>query len=96
MYNVFYQTKYAITDPKQFIYLHFYIGLSYFLRMLGPALGYTLASYCLQLYIAPSLTPTINNIDPRWLGAWWLGWIVLGALMTVSALFLGMCNDYNF
>lgn len=64
--------------------------------MLGPALGYTLASYCLQLYIAPSLTPTINNIDPRWLGAWWLGWIVLGALLTVAALFLGLCKLFTF
>lgn len=49
----------------------YFSGLAYFMRMLGPALGYTLASMCLKIYVSPSLTPTINNLDPRWLGAWW-------------------------
>lgn len=53
------------------------ISFSYFLRLLGPACGYALASYCLKIYISPELTPTITNSDPRWLGAWWLGWLVL-------------------
>lgn len=65
-------------------------GLSYFLRLLGPAFGYTLASFCLNMYISPDLTPTINNLDPRWLGAWWLGWILLGCIMIVSAFFTGI------
>lgn len=72
-----------------------FLGLSYFLRMLGPAMGYSLASYCLQLYIAPSLTPTITNLDPRWLGAWWLGWIVLGICMLFAAILLGKCQLYR-
>lgn len=55
------------------------ISLSYFLRLLGPAGGYALASFCLKIYISPELTPTINNNDPRWLGAWWLGWLILAA-----------------
>ncbi|XP_019868360.1 solute carrier organic anion transporter family member 74D [Aethina tumida] len=66
-------------------------SFSYFIRMLGPAIGYGLASVCLKLYISPTLTPTINNQDPRWLGAWWLGWIILGVLLfffsTLLALF---------
>lgn len=45
------------------------ISLSYFLRLLGPAGGYALASFCLKIYISPDLTPTIDNKDPRWLGA---------------------------
>lgn len=48
-------------------------GFSYFLRMLGPCIGYALASFCLKLYISPTLSPSIDNNDPRWLGAWWLG-----------------------
>lgn len=36
-----------------------------------------LASFCLKIYISPELTPTIDNSDPRWLGAWWLGWLIL-------------------
>ncbi|XP_022217786.2 solute carrier organic anion transporter family member 74D [Drosophila obscura] len=66
------------------------LSLSYFLRMLGPAIGYALASFCLRLYIAPQLHPVINNKDPRWLGAWWLGWLVMGGLLAFSGVFLSM------
>lgn len=41
------------------------ISFSYFLRMLGPAIGYGLASFSLKFYISPTLTPTINTQDPR-------------------------------
>ncbi|XP_014214471.1 solute carrier organic anion transporter family member 2A1-like [Copidosoma floridanum] len=61
------------------------ISFSYFLRMLGPALGYGLASFALKFYISPTLTPTITMHDPRWLGAWWLGWIILAILLFVFA-----------
>ncbi|EDV35736.1 uncharacterized protein Dana_GF12320 [Drosophila ananassae] len=66
------------------------LSLSYFLRMLGPAIGYALASFCLRLYIAPQMHPVINNKDPRWLGAWWLGWLVMGGLLAFSGVFLSM------
>lgn len=36
-------------------------------------MGYLISSICLKLYIAPGLTPIIDNKNPRWLGAWWLG-----------------------
>ncbi|XP_067011067.2 solute carrier organic anion transporter family member 74D [Anabrus simplex] len=67
------------------------ISFSYFIRMLGPAIGYALASVCLKLYISPTLTPSITTDDPRWLGAWWLGWIILAIVLflfsSVLALF---------
>lgn len=58
--------------------------------MMGPACGYTLASYSLKLFVMPTLTPTITTGDQRWIGAWWLGWIVMGCLLIVGAFFLGM------
>lgn len=66
------------------------LSLSYFLRMLGPAAGYALASFCLRVYIAPNLRPVIGQKDPRWLGAWWMGWILLGGLLALSGFFLTM------
>ncbi|KAL5281163.1 hypothetical protein ACFFRR_004900 [Megaselia abdita] len=66
------------------------LSLSYFMRMIGPTLGYALASFCMKLYIAPSLTPTINEKDPRWLGAWWLGWLVVAVLILIAAVLLAM------
>lgn len=43
------------------------------IRMCGPMLGYVLASYTLTKFIDLTLTPIINDTDPRWVGAWWLG-----------------------
>lgn len=70
--------------------LLFYLGFSYFLRMLGPATGYALASVCLKFYISPTLTPAIDNNDPRWLGAWWLGWLILGSTLIFFATLIGL------
>lgn len=41
--------------------------------MTGPMLGYMVSAYTLTKFIEPSLTPTITNEDPRWIGAWWMG-----------------------
>ncbi|XP_068147803.1 solute carrier organic anion transporter family member 74D-like [Drosophila tropicalis] len=66
------------------------LSWSAFLRMLGPAAGYSLASFCLRLYIDPWEVPSIKNSDPRWLGAWWLGWLVLAVTMLISAIVIYM------
>ncbi|KAL1123244.1 hypothetical protein AAG570_002331 [Ranatra chinensis] len=66
------------------------ISFSYFIRMLGPAIGYALASLCLKFYISPSLKPKIDTKDPRWLGAWWIGWLILAAIMFICASILGL------
>lgn len=74
-----------------FLILQIFSALSYFIRLLGPAAGYALASFSLSIYIAPDLTPVITNKDPRWLGAWFLGWniiaVVLLSFSVVMALF---------
>lgn len=64
------------------------LSVSYCVRMLGPALGYALASFSLKQFIAPSLTPVIDTNDQRWLGAWWFGWIVLSSLMLIFGIIL--------
>ncbi|CAG2060799.1 unnamed protein product, partial [Timema podura] len=46
------------------------LGTVMSLRMVGPAIGFALTSFCLRLYIEPTLTPVITPSDPRWLGAW--------------------------
>nr|XP_016930701.1 solute carrier organic anion transporter family member 74D [Drosophila suzukii] len=66
------------------------LSMSTFLRMLGPAIGYSLAALCLRLYIEPTLEPLIGREDPRWMGAWWLGWLVLAAMMLIAAFLLFM------
>ena len=60
------------------------------MRMLGPAIGYALASFCLKLYISPTLTPTITMSDPRWMGAWWLGWLILAVILLIASSLLAL------
>lgn len=43
------------------------------LRLIGPTIGYLIASGALKLYVNPLLTPYITPEDPNWIGAWWLG-----------------------
>lgn len=62
----------------------------HFMRMFGPAVGYGIVSICLKFYIDPYLSPTIDDSDPRWLGAWWLGWILIGSTMIAFATAVGM------
>ncbi|CAG9855221.1 unnamed protein product [Phyllotreta striolata] len=66
------------------------LSFTYFIRMLGPTLGYGLASICLKYYISPTLTPTIDIHHPRWLGAWWLGWLILAVVIFIFATLLAM------
>ncbi|XP_043234790.1 solute carrier organic anion transporter family member 74D-like isoform X2 [Amphibalanus amphitrite] len=57
------------------------------LRVMGPMLGFMLGSFSLSKFVIPSLKPTISQRDPRWIGAWWLGFFVLaGLLLAVSML----------
>lgn len=41
------------------------VSVSMFLRMLGPAIGFSLASFTLKFYVSPTLTPVVTTSDPR-------------------------------
>ncbi|XP_066268897.1 solute carrier organic anion transporter family member 3A1-like isoform X2 [Branchiostoma lanceolatum] len=68
-----------------------YIGTSYIVFGLGPPLGFILSAYTVQFYVDFD-----KNIDPRtfglsqdnplWVGAWWLGYFLGGALLIFAAL----------
>uniref|UniRef100_A0A182J4Z2 Solute carrier organic anion transporter family member n=1 Tax=Anopheles atroparvus TaxID=41427 RepID=A0A182J4Z2_ANOAO len=60
------------------------------LRTFGPVVGFALGYLALKIYIDPTKTPIIDSSDPRWLGAWWLGWILLGVAMLFFAILIGM------
>ncbi|KAJ9590579.1 hypothetical protein L9F63_016348, partial [Diploptera punctata] len=64
------------------------LAISQCIRMLGPTIGYLFGSYALKQYVDPSLHPTISSDDPRWVGAWWLGWVPLGIIFIVLAVAL--------
>lgn len=67
-----------------------FTGVTHFIKLFGPALGFALASLCLKIFIEPASTPVITPEDPRWIGAWWIGMIVLGVLCTITALLISL------
>uniref|UniRef100_A0A8C2G6U1 Solute carrier organic anion transporter family member n=1 Tax=Cyprinus carpio TaxID=7962 RepID=A0A8C2G6U1_CYPCA len=68
----------------------FYIGCLHTLGVIGPIFGYSLGSLCASLYVDIGLVDqesvTITPQDSRWVGAWWLGYVVSGLLTLLAAL----------
>ncbi|KAK3870976.1 hypothetical protein Pcinc_023849 [Petrolisthes cinctipes] len=63
-----------------------FLAVSGCVRILGPVCGYSLAAWTLSMWVSPSQTPPhIQPRHPHWIGAWWIGYLVIGAcLMMVS------------
>ncbi|XP_007940688.1 solute carrier organic anion transporter family member 4C1 [Orycteropus afer afer] len=55
-----------------------YIGIGFSMSILGPAIGYVLGGQLLTMYIDAANGQSINitEDDPRWLGAWWIGFLL--------------------
>ncbi|XP_006139851.1 solute carrier organic anion transporter family member 4C1 [Tupaia chinensis] len=56
-----------------------YIGIGYSMSILGPAVGYVLGGRLLTMYIDVAMghSTDITEDDPRWLGAWWIGFLIV-------------------
>ncbi|GCB69784.1 solute carrier organic anion transporter family member 3A1 isoform X2 [Scyliorhinus torazame] len=69
-----------------------YIGILFTTLVFGPACGFILGSLCTKFYVDAVFIDTskldISPEDPRWIGAWWGGFLLCGALLFFSALFM--------
>ncbi|XP_077487686.1 solute carrier organic anion transporter family member 74D-like [Amblyomma americanum] len=63
-----------------------YFGSLYVFRLLGPVLGFTLASLSLSYPEEMTGAAPVQPGDPRWVGAWWFGYIFIGLGIFVSTL----------
>ncbi|XP_077119543.1 solute carrier organic anion transporter family member 3A1 [Ranitomeya variabilis] len=81
-----------------------YIGILFTMLVFGPACGFILGSFCTKIYVDALLADTskleITPEDPRWIGAWWAGFLLCGALLFFSSLLmfgfpqsLSICKD---
>lgn len=54
----------------------------------GPGLLFVLPSVGVKPFLFPYIsdTITINHKDSRWVGAWWLGFIVTGTVILLSSI----------
>ncbi|NXF62530.1 SO1A2 protein, partial [Ciccaba nigrolineata] len=62
----------------------FYLGCLHTATVIGPFLGFLLASFCAELFVdlgsVDAEDITITATDARWVGAWWLGILICALL----------------
>ncbi|XP_065573704.1 solute carrier organic anion transporter family member 74D-like isoform X2 [Artemia franciscana] len=63
-----------------------YFAVTIGVRILGPVFGFVLGAICTSLYVDIFAEPEITAKDPRWIGAWWLGMLLVGVLMLITSL----------
>ncbi|XP_010791996.1 solute carrier organic anion transporter family member 1C1-like [Notothenia coriiceps] len=68
----------------------FYLACIHTVGILGPMFGFMLGSFLSKIYVDIGSmdldTVTINYKDSRWVGAWWLGFIVTGVVILLSSI----------
>uniref|UniRef100_A0A8C5CTW2 Solute carrier organic anion transporter family member n=1 Tax=Gadus morhua TaxID=8049 RepID=A0A8C5CTW2_GADMO len=67
-----------------------YVGCVQTISVVGPVFGYLLGSMCAKIYVDIGFvnmeTISIGPSDSRWVGAWWLGYLIAGVLTLLSAV----------
>ena len=67
----------------------FALSVVFSARVIGPTLGYFLGSACLAYYVDPGQVPNgITEGHPRWIGAWWIGFVVIAVLLMLFSPWL--------
>ncbi|KAM9467744.1 solute carrier organic anion transporter family member 1C1 [Clarias gariepinus] len=83
--GISYIDDYALKDNAAF-----YIGFVQTVSVIGPVFGYLLGSLCAKLYVDIGFVNmesiTITPGDTRWVGAWWLGYLIAGLITFLSAV----------
>ncbi|XP_012501188.1 PREDICTED: solute carrier organic anion transporter family member 2B1 [Propithecus coquereli] len=66
-----------------------YLGILFALTITGPVTAYGLGSLMLRLYVDIDRMPeggiSLTTKDPRWVGAWWLGFLIAAGLVALAA-----------
>ncbi|NWU11097.1 SO1C1 protein, partial [Cephalopterus ornatus] len=67
-----------------------YVACLHTIAMMGPMFGFLLGSLCAKLYVDIGFVDpgsiTITPQDSRWVGAWWLGFLIGGTISLLSAI----------
>lgn len=63
-----------------------YFAITIGVRILGPTFGFILGSMCTRLYTDLSVDPPMTPTDPRWVGAWWLGLLLISSMLMLVSI----------
>ncbi|KAF4022727.1 hypothetical protein G4228_014883 [Cervus hanglu yarkandensis] len=67
-----------------------YIGLIETGAIIGPLIGLSLASFCANVYVDTESVNTddltITPTDTRWVGAWWIGFLICAGVNVLTAI----------
>ncbi|NXG65150.1 SO2B1 protein, partial [Hemiprocne comata] len=67
-----------------------YLGILFSVTVIGPGVAFLLGSAMLRFYVDIDKVSRdkvqLTNKDPRWVGAWWLGFLVAASLVALSAV----------
>ncbi|KAB0369402.1 hypothetical protein FD755_019407 [Muntiacus reevesi] len=72
--------------------IRYILGILFTMLVFGPACGFILGSFCTKIYVDAVFIDTSNlditPDDPRWIGAWWGGFLLCGALLFFSSVLM--------
>uniref|UniRef100_A0A3B3W0C1 Solute carrier organic anion transporter family member n=1 Tax=Poecilia latipinna TaxID=48699 RepID=A0A3B3W0C1_9TELE len=65
-----------------------YIAILFAVSVFGPSLGYLLGSVMLRFYVDVnrSVVTGLSPVDPGWVGAWWMGLLIITGFLTLSSI----------
>ncbi|XP_054902542.1 solute carrier organic anion transporter family member 2A1 [Poeciliopsis prolifica] len=68
-----------------------YIAILFAVSVFGPSIGYLLGAFMLRFYVDMNRSsfneiPTLSPVDPGWVGAWWMGLLVITGFLTFSSI----------
>ncbi|XP_055331984.1 solute carrier organic anion transporter family member 74D-like isoform X2 [Paramacrobiotus metropolitanus] len=65
-----------------------YFSISFSSRIFGPVLGYALGGFCNSIFLDWT-NPGFKSTDPRWISAWYLGYLFFGMGLCLFAITIG-------
>ncbi|CAI5453695.1 unnamed protein product [Caenorhabditis angaria] len=61
--------------------LPLYFSFMFFVKILGPVIGLLVGGQLNKLYYDFNPPQGLTPLDPMWIGCWWLGFLIFGALL---------------
>ncbi|XP_075066898.1 solute carrier organic anion transporter family member 1B3-like [Mixophyes fleayi] len=67
-----------------------YLACLHTVALFGPMMGFMVGSFCAKLYVDIGFVDldsvTITHQDSRWVGAWWIGFLLAGTVTLMSGI----------